>query len=445
MARERFDKTSADDSGEPGTEPSLRPESFQSSPTPESTTALPKIFPGARIDNNGDSIVFDDDKRTRVAQVGTFVDVPRESRPPIERLTNPDGRIEYRVNPSTDAVANATRLQQAIRLAITDGGGTVTAMPGEYKGSIHIPAESRNLTIRSTEINGRRAEFDLTGVTPSSANRAVFHIHGGRNIEVSGFAIKNYRSTETNQHGPPIGVLVEGPAANIRIKNMDIGHMGYERAGLLANPRIGSQPILVNGAVDGSQGSINGVSIENSKIHDSLLGHHEGINIKGLVNNIRVVNNDFKNLNNIGIAIEGLSGGRRPENFEISNNRFENIGITRNYTYPTNDRSAAGVQLDGAAHGRVINNTFINGMHGVIAEREQPGALPTSNVEVTGNTFIRMQEIAIYLNSEHQKGSIAVDGFRHGNNTFRQNAKDFEQDPGGIRNVRPLGGDRRQN
>ena len=312
----------------------------------------------------------------------------------IEKVVGADGRPEYRVHPGADARANAALAQVAVDRATKEKGGLVNLGAGIYSGPIHVAGD--NITIKGER---DKTVFEMAGIS-SMQSDSVFQIQG-KNAKLDGLTIQNWRPNA--QHGPVVGIDVLGGSEHVTLQNLHIHHMGTERT-VHGDPKSGSHAIRVT-SNDGK--SVNDVTVKDSHFHDLKLGQHEAVSfMAGTANitDVKVMNNRFNNIDNIGIVLEGSSRGQ-VRDFVVSGNSMADSKSGQNPTYL--QASAGAIQVDtNVVGGKIVGNLIQRADFGIVLESEKGGAV--RNIQITDNTFSKNTGAHIMLDASHQAG-LAVD------------------------------------
>lgn len=305
-----------------------------------------------------------------------------------------DKPSEVIVKAGNDPERNARALQDAIDNA--NGKPTIIrAEPGTYRGQIRFGKQHQNIRIEGKSDNGDRAVFDMSDYQMEKGNNAVFNLRDTKDIQISGFEIKNFQST-LKKH-PAIAVLVEGSGQNITIKGNYFHHLGLAEEGSQSE-RDGSQAISIRGTnTSDEQSAITNLKIESNKVHDLNMGQHEAITVNGNVNGFIVAKNHISDINNIGIDIAGgfikgqFNSARKGT---IIDNYVENADSDRNRTYKKGDQSAGGIYIDGARDIDIIGNTVKSTNRGIEIGCENNGHF-SYNIKVAKNILVKNQHAAI--------------------------------------------------
>ncbi len=181
-------------------------------------------------------------------------------------------------------------------------GATVFVRAGVYNEHINVPI-SGNATAGYTTFQnypGETAIVDGTGLAVPNGQYGLFNITGQSYVIISGFEIRNYKTSSTKY--VPVGIYIYGAGSNLQILNNHIHDIQTSAKGCNAN--------ALGLAVYGTQApaSINNLTISNNEIDHLKTGCSETISMDGNVQNFVVTNNLIHDNNNIGIDAIGFEG-----------------------------------------------------------------------------------------------------------------------------------------
>jgi Protein of unknown function (DUF1565) len=181
-------------------------------------------------------------------------------------------------------------------------GDTVFVRAGVYKEHVNVPV-SGNATAGYTTFQnypGETATVDGTGLDVPTGQYGLFNINGQSYLIISGFEIRNYKTSSTKY--VPVGIYIYGAGSNLQILNNHIHNIQTSAKGCNAN--------ALGIAVYGTQApaSINNLTISGNEIDHLKTGCSETISMDGNVQNFVVTHNLIHDNNNIGIDAIGFEG-----------------------------------------------------------------------------------------------------------------------------------------
>ena len=260
-------------------------------------------------------------------------------------------------------------------------GSTVNVRAGTYTEVVTINVSgSASGTITFQNYPGETPVLDAASLTVPSSDAGMFLIIDKSYITISGFELKNYKTSTKST--VPIGISIRGTAHHITITNNKIHaieHNGTSSSGTDAHG------IAVYGT-SGTQ-SINNIIIDNNELYALKLGSSESLVVNGNVENFRITNNKVHDNNNIGIDAIGFEGtasaNDQARNGIISGNLVYNIESYGNVAYGT-DRSADGIYVDGGKNIVIERNIVYRCNIGIELASEHAGK-STSNIAMRSN------------------------------------------------------------
>jgi len=231
-------------------------------------------------------------------------------------------------------------------------GDTVFVRGGVYKEHINIPV-SGNATagyITFQNYPGETATVDGTGLSVPNGQYGLFNISSQSYLIISGFEVRNYKTSSTKY--VPVGIYIYGAGGNLQILNNHIHNIQTSARGCNAN--------ALGIAIYGTQApaSINHLTITGNEIDHLKTGCSETISMDGNVQDFVVTGNLIHDNNNIGIDAIGFEGVApagamcgadlcdRARDGLIAQNTVYNITSYGNPAYG-NQYAADGVYVDG--------------------------------------------------------------------------------------------------
>lgn len=185
-------------------------------------------------------------------------------------------------------------------------GDTVFVRSGVYKEHVNIPVSGSATAGYTTFQNypGETATLDGTGLDVPNGQYGLFNISSQSYLIISGFEIRNYKTTSTKY--VPVGIYIYGAGSYLQILNNHIHNIETSAKGCNAN--------ALGMAVYGTQApaSINNLTISGNEIDHVKTGCSETISMDGNVQYFVATNNLIHDNNNIGIDAIGFEGVAPP-------------------------------------------------------------------------------------------------------------------------------------
>jgi len=219
-------------------------------------------------------------------------------------------------------------------------GDTVLVHTGKYVGRAIL---KRSMTLAAAP--GEKPIIDGTGIVIPADDAGLVLVKDVSNVVVSGFEIRNFKTTLSARC--PVGIFVEGKGDQIAIRNNVIHHI--ENTGTNAN-EINALGIAVYG--NSTSGPITNLVIDGNEVRNTQTGSSETVTVNGNVDGFQVTNNSVHNTNNIGIdciGFEGTSkiaGQDQARNGLIAGNIVASVTSVSNPAYH-GERSSDGIYVDG--------------------------------------------------------------------------------------------------
>src|SRR5450755_2658925 len=181
-------------------------------------------------------------------------------------------------------------------------GDTVFVRAGVYNEHVNVPVSGNTTAGYTTFQNypGETASLDGTGLDVPDGEYGLFNVNSQSYLIISGFEIRNYKTSSTKY--VPVGIYIYGAGSNLQILNNHIHDIQTSAKGCNAN--------ALGIAVYGTQApaSINNLTISGNEIDHLKTGCSETISMDGNVQNFAVTNNLIHDNNNIGIDAIGFEG-----------------------------------------------------------------------------------------------------------------------------------------
>ncbi|MFH1496779.1 MAG: right-handed parallel beta-helix repeat-containing protein [Verrucomicrobiota bacterium] len=322
-------------------------------------------------------------------------------------------------NPGTDAAPWRT-LGHAASVAVA--GDTVELLTGTYaervlltrSGTAEAPITFRARADNQPVIDGSTLATS-TGWTP------LLWITGAGHITIQGLELTGL-NTATRRH-VPIGILVTGGAAEVRLLDNHIHHLGTTYPGADGGDAHGI-------AVYGDDTTpVAGLVIRGNHLHDLTLGSSEALVLNGNVDGFLVENNTVTDCNNIGIDAIGHEGtAPSPEldaarNGVIRGNLVAGISSFGNPAYG-DAYAAGGIYVDGGRDILVERNTVRHCDIGIELASEHAGR-STSGIHVRNNLIHHNRIGGIFMGGyDRNRGSTVACLVRH-NTLFENDANQY--------------------
>lgn len=301
-------------------------------------------------------------------------------------------------------------------------GDRVLVRAGVYaeRVTVNVSGSAAGGSVRFENFPGERPILDATGVTPpASVDTALFLLTNRSDVVISGFELRNFKSTATTR--TPAGVLLRGVCANVEIRNCDI-HDIWNTAG---NTTLAGNAFGI--AIYGSSATpATGIVIDGNELHALKTGSSECLVLNGNVTNFQVTNNFVHDNNNIGIDFIGFEGTcpdaaqDQARDGVCRGNTVWNISSQGNQAYASGDFSAGAIYCDGATRVIIERNVARDSDIGVELASEHSGKV-TSAIMLRDNFIHGNRQTGLFLGGYASTGTGGTDGCTITNNTFFQN------------------------
>lgn len=315
------------------------------------------------------------------------------------------GQTNYYVSPSGNNSNTGSLLLpwQTVQFGLNQlsVGDTLNLLTGIYNEKIQIPING--ICIRS--YIGSSPIIDATGINTQDA---IISINNKSNIIIDGIELRN------NIQNDAIGILVDGIASNITIKNCTIHDIHFSsNPAAPVNASTNAQGIIVYGT--NSTTAITNLKILDNHLYNCRLGFSEGIAINGNVENFEISGNLVHDLTNIGIDIIGHEGtSPNPINDQARNGSVKNNTI---YNCLSPYATSGGIYIDGGKNIVVENNVSYHNGYGIEIGCENIGKT-TDSITVRNNIFYDNEMSALAFGGfDYPSGSGKVINSSFRNNT----------------------------
>ncbi len=214
--------------------------------------------------------------------------------------------------------------------------------------------------------------IDGSSFTPNGRN-GLINVRNAFHIVIDGFEIANYKTPNPTfeDKNTPIGILIEGEASNIVLKNNKVHDIkNFSSCNESDGCETGANGIAVYGTTP--IGIIN-IEIVNNEIYQCVTASSEALTINGNVSGFKILNNNIHDNNNIGFDFIGYESDvcasctedqNRARNGYVKGNIAKNNSIFGSPTasppvppnpwysesIALNEGSAAGFYADGGRH-----------------------------------------------------------------------------------------------
>jgi hypothetical protein len=315
-------------------------------------------------------------------------------------------------------------LQRAANTA--QPGDVVYVRGGKYAERVKFNVSgTAEAPIVFANYEGETPVFDLTGVTPTAASQAIFHLAGRSYLTIRGFELCNLRTTSTAV--VPMGIHVEGGGRGVRLERNRIHHIEHNYA-VKRKFTANAHGIAVYG---NAATPIEELTIDGNEVSFLRLGASEAVVINGNVSGFAVTNNLVHDCNNIGIDLIGYEGTSpvaaldRARNGRVAGNIVWRIDSTTNpayggsFTTGGGERAAAGIYVDGGTQ-IVIERNHVHASNYGIELASEHGHGRTDFVTIRNNLIRHNQMAGVILGGyDHKRG--ATENCVIANNTIYQN------------------------
>ena len=229
-------------------------------------------------------------------------------------------------------------------------GDTVYVLGGVYNETVAINASGSAAAGPITFENypGQTPIVDGTGLSIPGGQFGLFTLVNRSWVVISGFELRNYKTTKINL--VPVGIYVTGAGGHIQLLDNHIHNIETTAAGCKAN--------ALGMAIYGSSApaSLNNLTISGNEIDHLKTGCSETMSLDGNVDGFLVTNNLIHDNNNIGIDAIGFEtvapdpAYDQARNGRITLNVVYNISSQNNPSYPPNCWCSDGIYVDGGTN-----------------------------------------------------------------------------------------------
>ena len=328
-------------------------------------------------------------------------------------------------------------INHAAQVAVA--GDTVNVRGGTYKEYVS-PAHSGSASagfITFQNYAGESPIVDGTTVACCGGDvRGLFDIESRSYLKISGFEIRNFKSTSNAEE--PAGILVRGSGSNIQILNNKVHDITTTAEANNGN----AHGIGIYGT---TTTPYSYVTLSGNEVYNMKTGWSETITLDGNVTNFTVTNNKVHDNDNIGIDAagwwgEGPSGHDQAMIGTISGNTVYNITSLHNPAY-AGGLGADAIYCDGCTQVTIERNVVHDADIGIEAASEVKGHVAsavtirdnlvydTGLVDITiggyDATVGGSDSITIVNNTLYQSAAAQGNGFqvqyKATNNVFKNN------------------------
>ncbi|UEG48895.1 right-handed parallel beta-helix repeat-containing protein [Ferruginibacter lapsinanis] len=247
--------------------------------------------------------------------------------------------------------------------------------------------EKINITRSNIYIRNRSGNTPLVSGAGITFQEAIFRISDQSNITLDGLEIANSIQLDAQ------GILVDGNAQNIAIKNCSIHDIHFSsNPGATVSSSKNAQGIIVYGT--NASTAISNLKILNNTLYNCRLGYSEGLAVNGNVDGFEIIGNSVHDITNIGIDAIGHEGTCPT----AANDQARNGLIKNNTTYNCLSAYATsgGLYVDGGKNIVIENNISYQNGYGIEIGCENVGKT-TDNIIVRNNIFYGNEICAIAL------------------------------------------------
>ncbi len=267
---------------------------------------------------------------------------------------------------------------KTINKAIQEAGEnyTIYIREGTYNEAVVI--DKSNITLR----NYPNEVAKITGVNEASLNFNIKINPNLSNITIYGLNIQDHNEISIEA---VFGIFVNGNVRNLIIQNNEFTNIngnelykysgGYNAGGIViyGNQDKVSKNILITG----------------NKFHDMDCGRSEAITVTGYVTEVDIIENEVKDIVNIGIDVVGGYGANSNPDYDyaryiyVAGNKVENAVSTIAYN--------GGIYVDGAQAVLVERNKVSNCPYGISIDQEiyvDDEKYTAQDIIVSSNLFI---------------------------------------------------------
>jgi hypothetical protein len=239
---------------------------------------------------------------------------------------------------------------------------------------------------------GEAPIIDGTGLTPPSDQNGLINIINRSYVTVSGFELRNYKTSSSS--AVPAGIWVTGSGSNIKILNNRVHDITTSSE---------SQGNAFGIAVYGSEApaSLDQVTIDGNEVYNLRTGGSESVNVDGNVTNFAITNNTVHDNDNIAIDAIGYEGVSSNAAYDIARNGVISDTIIYNISGKSNpgegnDYDADGVYVDGGTQIVIERNLIHNVDIGIEVASEHKGKV-ASYVTVRNNVVYASNIVGISI------------------------------------------------
>ncbi len=286
-------------------------------------------------------------------------------------------------------------------------GETVLIHVGTYAERVAVGvsgAEGKPITFKAAGDGAVRIDGSTLSVTEEAG--ALLSIANQSHLVFEGLELGGLQTDKDD--GVPCGVKLDGSGRNIVLRRLKVGRIrqtskeGGDAHGIAVYGTDGTTPW-------------SGIVIEDCEVFECLLGSSEALVINGNVEGFVISGNTVRDCNNIGIDVIGLEktapANDQPRRGRVTGNKVFNISSFGNPAYGE-ERSAAGIYVDGARDIVVERNLVHHCDYGIEVGCENPGV--TSDVVVRSNLLLRNAVAGLIFGGyDEERGTVERCLFAH--------------------------------
>jgi hypothetical protein len=266
-------------------------------------------------------------------------------------------------------------------------GNIVYVRGGTYPESVSL-AVSGTATGQIVFQNypGEKPVLDGTTLTPPTDQHGLFTIESRSYVTVSGFEVRNYKTSSAD--AVPAGIWISGSGTNIKILNNivhDIQTSSEAQGNAFGIAAYGTD----------APASLDQVTIDGNQVYNLRTGGSESVNVDGNVTNFAITNNIVHDNDNIAIDAIGNEGVSSSATYDHARNGVISDNTIYNISGKTNpgegsDYDADGVYVDGGTQIVIERNLIHNVDIGIEAASEHKG---------TSTTLITIRNNVVYASN----------------------------------------------
>ena len=315
-------------------------------------------------------------------------------------------------------------------------GDTLTILPGVYHETVLFQGNDDSGAIGNPVFLTAEpgAVIDGTGLTPHG-RQGLITLSNASHVVVDGFELRNFQTSNgDDMQDTPVGILVEGTATGVSIRNNRIHDIrNNSSCGQSTDCGPGANGIAVYGT---SSAGITDIELRNNEVYNCILSSSEAFTLNGNINGFSVIGNYVHDNNNIGFDFIGYEEDvcpdctaeqNRARNGIVKSNRAVNNTTTLfggNPWYEGDEGSAGGFYVDGGRFILFDSNLSSQNDLGFEFGSEHP-QLATEDILMVNNFVYLNQQAGIslggYEESSQGSGGGSARRIFLNNNSFYHN------------------------